>query len=1134
MKSRIHIILSIVFVIFILSIPLSSAERYKQIEVVLDYDNANRDADEQINIADPNSERYSNYNLTWQHFTSPHKDQLVSDWSFDEETNDTAHDSVGNNDGVYPDYADLTVTGHDGTGNGAVQFGIHSPIVVNDLDFTNNTKITVSFWFKQPSSGGLANRYFRVVDGGTEYFSFTYIPYSGEISIFLRMDDGTTSSLTAVKSLSVGNWHFLLGTINVNKGAEIYVNGNEEASTSSGFNSEFDLHGKELNIGDNSDTDFLDDMRLYSAYFENEEVVQNLEGNPKGSVSCAMMPPSTVKTDNLTDGSTQSVVQFTSFSHREIMEGSSIHWWRAPFERVGDDIKIKLTIYETSSLRQANVTYGAQDSGGWYELTPNWVADPRKIYEQSYDIDGDDNNSKIDSINWRPPPIFTTEEEEELETGTIPEWLLEVFEEEGEPISESSEVYASGQDFYIEYNGERSYEVEDAGNTLKVRHRNYSWNFTYVKAFAPIYSGSDYMVVWQWQDDFGDTPAYLYVTQSDVGNNEYYHSIWNIDGTKYYPPIDTLTDVLFEYGLSSKVAGVTTTDTGTTDPSIEFNTTVDIENNNNEVGLDLNDDGYVYLRDGEPLNVTNFSVSFSFKQPTVSSSEIMLTWSNMSDTSYIRIRMSNTGLLHFNVYSGGLSDEIRTTISYDDNYWHNVVFTRSGSGASNLGMIIDGAVEPTTTVVDSGVDTLWGLEELTVGSNEVFGDGMNGVIDDVRIYYDRVITEEEADKIKYGFSITRFNLIYWFPFDSDGDVGDTAYDGDEVYNAVYESLPQGVINSSSNNTQWASGVTHESYIDQDIFTFTFPFTSPTSVDIDVKITLYNQNYVGYPVTFSFSTNDFILISECANVWFGKGNSSTYANIEIDINRSMGVWLMDNHEYGQNYSRTISNIFLNSTQEIRTIGFIPYHTVETMEDTLKNEQPSTFGLRLPALQPKKEKRENQQTFLEIAGEFLYVNVWRPIVRTLKKAVDLAKDALAGVGHYVWDKLSDFGEWALNGLKSISSKLLEAVEWLVNASVWLLMSMLRIMMSMFTFLLFIGTLILTFKFTNYWIMVGTRSWKEANDYLVQNVQEGVAGAQALTMAVASSGASMAGKIKSGVTTTKKGVKKIKSKYKEWRGN
>lgn len=204
-----------------------------------------------------------------------------------------------------------------------------------------------------------------------------------------------------------------------------------------------------------------------------------------GSVSCAMMPPSPATFNETED--TQVVSQIIEFSHKDIMEGSSVQWWRTPFQRMSDDLDIRLDLYKVESVKQSDLSLEPAE-GGWYSPQLNWVANSNHIYKNTYSASRNHTYHKHQSTTFR----------------------------------------------------------------------NFTYNFSYVRTNAPIYSGGNYLVVWQWQQSSSQEKVYF--TQSDVGSNDYYNSTGFINHQsspieKKEWNVNIATDVLHQYGQSSKIAG---------------------------------------------------------------------------------------------------------------------------------------------------------------------------------------------------------------------------------------------------------------------------------------------------------------------------------------------------------------------------------------------------------------------------------------------------------------------------------------------------------------------------------------------------------------------------------------------------
>lgn len=124
--------------------------------------------------------------------------------------------------------------------------------------------------------------------------------------------------------------------------------------------------------------------------------------------------------------------------------------------------------------------------------------------------------------------------------------------------------------------------------------------------------------------------------------------------------------------------------------------------------------------------------------------------------------ITSSGQLRFYIgqYTGNASSSpwiyIRTTSTWDDNNWHNVVLTYSGNqNTSGLKMYIDGSLESTTSLYNNTPIIGTSNTDLVIGaqgySSDTFGGHFNGLIDEPAIF-DYELTTSDVSTI-YGSGV---------------------------------------------------------------------------------------------------------------------------------------------------------------------------------------------------------------------------------------------------------------------------------------------------------------------------------------------------------------------------------------------
>lgn len=143
------------------------------------------------------------------------------------------------------------------------------------------------------------------------------------------------------------------------------------------------------------------------------------------------------------------------------------------------------------------------------------------------------------------------------ETANISVDLSDEEEVEPEPLSNPIKEFDTG---VIDVTENESHDyIEHSVNLNETFEENVSYNFTYIKANAPIYPSEDYYVVYSYKAETEDFPG-LYVSRDDVGGNDFFRShIIFTDGNyadKNTYNVDLDTGVLFLSGISGHMSGM--------------------------------------------------------------------------------------------------------------------------------------------------------------------------------------------------------------------------------------------------------------------------------------------------------------------------------------------------------------------------------------------------------------------------------------------------------------------------------------------------------------------------------------------------------------------------------------------------
>lgn len=320
----------------------------------------------------------------------------------------------------------------------------------------------------------------------------------------------------------------------------------------------------------------------------------------EGVTASTLTPPTLIEEerDDYDEEEKHHIGVTTKFSHSQIMQGSSKHWWRSPFSVDEYDYDLQLRLYRVTSASDVNITADEESNEGF---SISEQSNPSKVFDSEVNRINpenmlDDENIAIENIDSEDEYINTyparsvTEntalfggnisfDEEQYDTidvnfqyrkNTTNEWS----ETSTQTLRESKEV----KEFKDDLDGGVGYEYRivdtTTGQTGEIKefktefdeksiHSNnfisetqylpdeltnesdedISYNFDYIKANAPIYAEEDYLALWTIKDA---TPDYL-VSNDDVGENEQYKT-WEVRNREN--PIDEIFEVDFDVGTT--------------------------------------------------------------------------------------------------------------------------------------------------------------------------------------------------------------------------------------------------------------------------------------------------------------------------------------------------------------------------------------------------------------------------------------------------------------------------------------------------------------------------------------------------------------------------------------------------------
>ena len=169
--------------------------------------------------------------------------ELIAYWKFDEDSGTKVFDSSDN--------------GNNGTLNGAQTTAgkIGRAVLFNEIDdyviiwdFAYGPEFTIAFWFKSSGNGGEFFQYmyshglFNVSNSVNIYFCENNNTYAGILRTALVDDNdiGHPDGLDVAPGFTDGNWHHYALTVSTASGANVYIDGELQASLESQGGDAFD------------------------------------------------------------------------------------------------------------------------------------------------------------------------------------------------------------------------------------------------------------------------------------------------------------------------------------------------------------------------------------------------------------------------------------------------------------------------------------------------------------------------------------------------------------------------------------------------------------------------------------------------------------------------------------------------------------------------------------------------------------------------------------------------------------------------------------------------------------------------------------------------------------------------------
>lgn len=186
----------------------------------------------------------------------------VAYWKFDEGVDTTAHDSAGNNHGIFdagsssPSWQteDKCISGK------CVYFGGDGDRIYTPANFKGNfSGITVSGWIKSNTSSAT---YSRIVSSWTPGFIMA-LNTNNKLRVYLW--DDAEDVIDGVSNINDNNWHHIAFTVDTSTGLSyIYIDGQEEASKNTTITTNFIMSNRAFYFAEDRELKgFLDEVKIY-------------------------------------------------------------------------------------------------------------------------------------------------------------------------------------------------------------------------------------------------------------------------------------------------------------------------------------------------------------------------------------------------------------------------------------------------------------------------------------------------------------------------------------------------------------------------------------------------------------------------------------------------------------------------------------------------------------------------------------------------------------------------------------------------------------------------------------------------------------------------------------------------------
>ncbi|MEE9302498.1 MAG: LamG domain-containing protein, partial [Thiotrichaceae bacterium] len=296
---------------------------------------------------------------------------LLSRWTLNESNGSKANDSIGNNTGTLINAPIWQPT--QGKLEGALKFDGNNDRV--DLGTLNipGSKMSIAFWFKADDFDESEARFISKATDTSENNHYWMVSTVNKTKLRFRLKTkgSTTTLISNSNVISTNKWHHVAVTYDGNK-MKIYRDGELVASTAKTGQIETNnsvpvsIGNQPANAGSRPFDGLIDDVRIYTAALNDNQVQSVIDNSPITIVSDpAPPPPNNTVTEQDIDSIDEPVNNVNTVEEEQAQtgDGSFILNWTEPKKRVDN------TVLFPTEIDSFNIYYGT--SSGDYPNSMN-------------------------------------------------------------------------------------------------------------------------------------------------------------------------------------------------------------------------------------------------------------------------------------------------------------------------------------------------------------------------------------------------------------------------------------------------------------------------------------------------------------------------------------------------------------------------------------------------------------------------------------------------------------------------------------------------------------------------------------------------------------------------------------------